>query len=352
MHGTAAAGSTVVRVTDPAPFLSTIILASAGLVAIIGGLLVARFVSLDSDQRGSRKIMSEARDRLDSARQRAKDARDSRLDWHARLFLRGPVLEAISEGTSDPAELMRLDDDWPFTGQELQPYAADVADEFTRARTTLSEHGSAIDQFNDIHAWDDFRRATSDLPEIRWDRVWKDVFDEIKIKRIEEQQAAAGREREQRRRESEQRAKSSPLGINLQGFEVLAEQVPTGSGYSRIARMITPPTDHGVTRARREDELRAADERARQQVEDYEAELRRLQQAHAEIVRPDARLWWGVGILGIFAIVGVGLPAWEMSQGPDNLASVQWLFWPFAISLALLIGYIVIYLVKLTSDHN
>jgi hypothetical protein len=68
-------------------------------------------------------------------------------------------------------------------------------------------------------------------------------------------------------------------------------------------------------------------------------------------VRPDARLWWGVGILVIFAISGVGLPAWVMSRGPDNLASVSWLFWPFAISLVLLIGYIVVYLAKLTSNR-
>jgi len=340
-------------VTDPAPFLSTIILASAGLVAIIGGLLVARFVSLDSDQRGSHKIMSEARDRLNSARQRAKDARDSRLGWHARLFFRGPVLKAIRDGISDPAELMRLDDDWPFTEQELQPYAADVFEECTRARATLGERGGAIDQFGGLDAWDDFRRATSDLPEIRWDRVWEDVFDEIKLQRLEEQQAAERREREQRRREREQRAESSPFGLNFPEFGGLAEQLATGPNYSPMAGLIaTPRTDYGVTRARREDELRAADDRGRQQVEDYEAELRRLQQAHAEIVRPDARLWWGVGVLGIFAIVGVGLPAWVMSQGPDNLASVRWLFWPFAISLALLIGYIVVYLVKLTSDRN
>ena len=351
--------------TDPALFLSTIILASAGLVAIIGGLLVARFVSLDSDQRGSRKVMSEARERLNSAQQRAKDARDSRVDWHAGLFFQGPVLRAIGEGTSDPAELMRLNDDWPLTRQELQPYADDISEEFARARATLSERGSAIDQFYELFgAWFEFRRATSDLPEIRRDEVWENVFyeimlnrieDEIKLKCIEEQQAAEQRERQQRRREREQHAKSSPFDFNFPGFEGFAKQLATDPDYSQIARLVASPsrtTDSGETRARREDELRTADERAQQQVEDYEAELKRLQQAHAEIVRPDARLWWGVGILGIFAIVGVGLPAWVMSQGPDNLASVWWLFWPFAISLALLIGYIVVYLVKLTSDRS
>jgi hypothetical protein len=39
---------------DPAPFLSTVILASAAFVAIVGGLLVARFVGLDSDQQTMR----------------------------------------------------------------------------------------------------------------------------------------------------------------------------------------------------------------------------------------------------------------------------------------------------------
>jgi hypothetical protein len=98
--------------TDPFPFLSTIILASAGLVAIVGGLLVAPFVTLDSDQRGSRKVLADATARLKSAQQRAEEARGNSLDWHAGHFLRGPVLNAISVGTSDPDALMQLGD-WP-----------------------------------------------------------------------------------------------------------------------------------------------------------------------------------------------------------------------------------------------
>jgi hypothetical protein len=352
----------VVQLVDPAPFLSTIITASAGLVAIIGGLLVARFVSLDSDQRSSRKILSEARDRLEAARRRATDAHNSRLDWHAGYFFRGDVLQAVSMGASDPAALMQIDDDWPFTIQELQPYATEMANEFVRARSTLGDRGTAIDKFNGLRAWDDFRRATSDLPEIIWDRVWESVFDEIKIEREEQRQERERREREERRRRArEELSKSNPFGVlgglaGLGDFEELSEQLKQSPSYLEglhLAPIVTPPqTDYGAIRARREDELRATDDRARQQVEDYEAELGRLQQEHAEIVQPDARLWWGVGILGVFAILGVGLPTWIMSQGPDNLASVRWVFWPFAISLALLIGYIVIYLAKLTGNRN
>ena len=75
---------------DPAPFLSTIITTSAALVAIIGGLLVARFISLDSDQRASRTILAGARERLELARRRAQSAWGGILRWDAGGFFRTP----------------------------------------------------------------------------------------------------------------------------------------------------------------------------------------------------------------------------------------------------------------------
>jgi hypothetical protein len=50
----------------------------------------------------------------------------------------------------------------------------------------------------------------------------------------------------------------------------------------------------------------------------------------------------------LLAAVGVALPLWIMAQGPKNLASVRWLFWVFAGALAVLLAYIVAYLVQLT----
>jgi hypothetical protein len=82
--------------TDPAPFLSTIITATAALVAIIGGLLVARFVSLDSEERGSRKILADAADRLALARSRAQSAWQDVLRWEAGKFFRSrTVMKAV-----------------------------------------------------------------------------------------------------------------------------------------------------------------------------------------------------------------------------------------------------------------
>jgi hypothetical protein len=94
---------------DQAPFLSTVILASAALVAIVGGLLVARFVGLDSDQQTSRKLLADASDRLTIARGRAEAARQDVIRWRARDFLdEQDVVEAIADDETDIGELRKL----------------------------------------------------------------------------------------------------------------------------------------------------------------------------------------------------------------------------------------------------
>jgi hypothetical protein len=328
--------------TDPAPFLSTIALASAGLVAIVGGLLVARFVSLDSDQRRSREVMDEASERLDAARRQAEATHSTHVDWQAGFFFRGRVLQAISEGILDPAVLIRLGGHWPFTELELRPYAEEVAEEFARACAVLSARGPAIDQFGGRDAWDDFRGATPDLPEVRWDPVWEYAFDAFKRERFEREAA----ERRERERERPQRTAYDPSGLLSQGFGDLAEMMSRPQ-YFPARLPARPQTDYEATWERQKDDLRTADEHASQQVAEREAEFARLQRDHAEIAQPDARLWWGVSILTVYAIVGVGIPMWELSRGPADLGQVRWIFYPFAGGLAVLIIYIIVYLAKL-----
>ena len=55
-----------------------------------------------------------------------------------------------------------------------------------------------------------------------------------------------------------------------------------------------------------------------------------------------------MGILVAFAIVGVAMPTWIMGQGPKDLATVRWLVYPFGGALAILLTYIVVYLVQLS----
>ena len=67
---------------------------------------------------------------------------------------------------------------------------------------------------------------------------------------------------------------------------------------------------------------------------------------------PDGRLWWGIGILIVFTLLGVVIPLGVMTAGPHDLAQVRWVFYPFIVSLLALIGYIVVYLVQLTRSKR
>lgn len=326
---------------DPTPFLSTIVTASAALVAIIGGLLVARFISLDSDQRASRKILTGARDRLEVARRRAQEAWRGILRWDAEGFFNTPeVAEAIvGKGVVSPAELMRMAS-WQHDSDELAPFVTEVTEEIGRAREAITPRIRGDDMF-----WNDFRRRCPDLPEVRWPRVWEHVYDGV----AKERAAVEGATAEARRRAAPRKS----------AIEESIDRMNDGliRGQQQRALMATfsaprPQTDHGAIAARRSDDLRASHARAQQQVEDLEAELHRLEQEHAEIVRPDARLWSGVAILIIFTILGVVLPLGVMATGPRDLAPVRWVLYPFLGSLALLIGYIVVYLVQLTRNKH
>ena len=122
---------------------------------------------------------------------------------------------------------------------------------------------------------------------------------------------------------------------------------PPDYSYQPPALAIRPP-NVTLIEANRYDDLVATAVRADQRVEDLEEELRRLRQQHADVVKPDARLWWAVAILTAYAIAGVAVPLWVMSYGPTSLSAVRWTFWPFAAGLAALIAYIAWYLLGLT----
>jgi hypothetical protein len=123
--------------TDPAPFLSTVILASAALVAIIGGLLVGRFVSIDSEQQGSQKLLDDASGRLDRARERAEEARKELRRRRCHDFLGHPfVLDHIDRKKTDPEGLRGLAATG-LTDDELKHLVSEVQAEFKRAREAL-----------------------------------------------------------------------------------------------------------------------------------------------------------------------------------------------------------------------
>jgi len=105
---------------------------------------VARFISLDSDQRASRKILTGARERLELARRRATAAWSGILRWDADGFFSTPeVVEAVLDNSvASPAELMRIAS-WTHEPDELAPFVTEVAEEAGRAREAIPPASAA-----------------------------------------------------------------------------------------------------------------------------------------------------------------------------------------------------------------
>ncbi len=236
----------MVTATDPTPFLSTIAGASSGLVAIVGGLLVARFVSLDSEQQGAQRVLDDAEARLAIAQQRARDAADRLLRWDVQVFSDNwDVVEAILEGVTDLAELRRQGGQTRLTDEQLARLVEEVRRELARAQQVLE---STVPASEDVEraSWDDFRRSTPGLPETNWELAWEVVFHRICERR------AADRKATERARAAE-RARSA----SFPAFALPEFSVPEGPIFSPRVLAGLKPLDR-ATQARRRDELMAA----------------------------------------------------------------------------------------------
>jgi hypothetical protein len=281
-----------------------------------------RFVTLDSEQQGAQRVLDDAEARLATARQRAQEATDRLLRSDALHFLYNrSVIEAINEGVQDLAELRRRGDSTDLTDNELEPFLQEARRELARAHEVLE---GVVPPYKNLktHLWHDFRRSTPSLPEIGWDLAWQIVFYQIVNRR---------------------EAESSRMGYGLSGPPHLRGRLPS------VPVRHPSDTDWEAIRARRRDDLVANRERAEQQVEDLESEVQRLRQARDAVVRPQG-LGWGLIILGYFALVGVVVPIWLMSRGPQDLTPLMGnlVFAGFCSGLLALLGYMAVLAVRLS----
>jgi len=345
---------------DPAPSLSTVILASAALVAIVGGLLVARLVGLDSEQQTSSKLLADASDRLAIARRRADTAREDLIRWRAQDFLdEEDVADAIAGGQTDADELRKLAST-RLTHDELRIVISQAAADISAVGGWLSSDTVCEDICRAEYRWRDFSR--DEMPPLNYPQLARRVF-EIFAAKLAYDDEQKRRKEEARRQEEERQRANSPesqmLGLAAGSFKIGEAFGALGLGGSApskfnppdlnaLSRVAVRPVSTQLIDANRHDDLVASHVRATQRVEDLEEELRRLRRQHADVVKPDARLWWAVAILTAYAVAGVAVPLWVMSSGPASLSAVRWTLWPFAAGLAALIAYIAWYLFGLT----
>jgi hypothetical protein len=299
--------------TDPAPFLSTIAASSATMVAIVGGLLVARFVTIDSEQQGAQQLLDDANNRLTTAQQREAEARDKLYQSDVRYFFDDKVIEAIGEGERDISALREMGGSTSLTDQEVAEVTQTIAAEFESAQQVLDDVLSGIE--GAIPEWEEFKRSKCDqLPDILWDRPWKIVYDKLTTPPP------------QSRRNS----------------------ILTGLYIPRPAFAPTVP-EFSALNAQRRDTLRANLERAEQRVEDIESEVAHLTRAREAIVRPKG-LGWGLVILAYFTLSGVIFPIWLMSRAPHRLTAGlgEVALWVFLSGLLALLGYMSVLALRLS----
>jgi hypothetical protein len=306
--------ATSVPVPDPTPFLATIAGVSATFVAIIGGLLVARYVTLDSEQQGAQHLLDDANARLKTARKRAKQARQNLYSWDVNSFFRFPVIAAIGRGEQDLDNLRDIGYSTRLSDEHLRHNVEEIRAEFDKARGVLPGLVMPAPDGDD-QRWEDFQRAQRDvLPETLWDDVWKIVHDELLA--------------------PPPKPRSVP---------------PIDTGNLRNLVLGRPP-EYVALDVERRDGLESDFVRADQRREDVAAEVAHLQRSHDAITRPRG-LAGGLVVLSLFTIAGVIVPLLIMSRAPKALTPGlgELVFWLFFGGLVLLLGYMSVLAMRLST---
>lgn len=177
--------------------LAACVQSGAALVAIVGGILGARFVSLDAERQAAQRRFEEVEARVNTARAASAEADDALeqllckdlLDCDAvyeavaRSQPDGPSLDSVLE----PAQLREL----PIAKEPLEARVALINTEMNKAVSTLTETMPA--QSDDRWPmWEEYRRTFRLDP--RHDGVWEWIYNELADK-LEEEAAERRRER-------------------------------------------------------------------------------------------------------------------------------------------------------------
>lgn len=300
-------------------FLSTVIGTSGALVAIIGGLLVARFVGLGSEQQASTRLLREAEERLKTARAREGEAHFSFTTHLRNELLEDPdVIAALSSRTTVPTVAdIRSIYNVALEGFELQIL-------IDGARSQVESTRQAADRYFaqpvlPLLGWAEFKQHTAYSPLPPYDSLGRFVYNEM---------AATERKR---------RVRSGWLGVSA------IRRLRWSSSTHSVPQSATP-TAYVVADVQRRHELGDTDARTEQLVEDTEAEVSRLRKEHDSVTRPDRRLWVAVAILAYFAGAGIGWPLWQLLMGYTALMAT---FFFFMAGLTALLLFMAWYLASL-----
>jgi hypothetical protein len=322
-------------VADPNWLLSAVAQSTAALVAIVGGLIVARLISLSAErttlERQVQLLVWRQQEAEASAQQLraemvAEDASDSIEEWTEALMMSRP------EGLTDE-ELLEVSNPGDWLPTDYTEHIAALRGSFDHglaALLALVEAGR-LEEVADADLPDDAEGLAAfgvEPPsEPEGTRVWDKIVDMWHDYELE------------RRRNERPR----PFDI----FGVISRPLDIDHLVNR------DPVLRSADLARRaQDERDYLARQAQAQALEYELEVLRTSLADAT---DPSRLWWGFLVLIAFSLLGIGLPMILMALGPVEL-STQWrltVIISFGVGLTLLFIYIALFVRALqpASEH-
>ena len=303
--------------------LSAIAQSAAALIAIVGGLLVSRYVSLHAEQQGARRRADDLRRRWAEAEARLSEHKgefdlhqvdrflDDDVVFQAILDEKGEATidQVLSEMNADAADLNR---------DVLEERFATLQDELVRAGSKLLPE---VPMQEDHETWIDFKR-NRELP-IGNRSVWEWVYDKIC---------------DERRREAQEATKDKLFGsqFNSTDFRRIADLA-----NSQTYRLRAITSQHDIARVNT----------LRERLEATQAEVRALHQEHRlaeelfDATRQPEGFVLALQVLATLATLGMGTPVALMAFAPTTMpvslrALVVALFFS---SVALLLRFLFVY---------
>lgn len=285
--------------------LSALAQASAALIAIVGGLLVSRYVALHAEQQAARRRVEDLTRREQEAVFRHSESRHA-LDLHYidEVLDSFDVFEAIMEHDFDPTVanvLEAADEDGDDLDQEL--LAARLEELSSELQRALAEIYPLVPASKEHVSWADFKREHSFA--IGHREAWEWMYD----------QACDARRAEARKAEEEARSKTR-YGSMIPGYDTsdLLRNISIGNPQLSGLRNVVS-SQHEIAHV---GSLRGRVDQADAEVRAVQQE-RRLANETYEATRQPEGFGLALQVLSVLAILGMAAPVIIMGFGPVTL---------------------------------
>lgn len=129
--------------------ISTITTSTAALVAIIGGFLISRVISLSSEQTGIKRKIREIDNDLLAKKELLQNVEDYLLEDDARDFLEDNIIKILQQETL--SEIINQDTNNNRSEEELKPYFNEMQNIIKELYTLINKLEKFGDDFDDFY---------------------------------------------------------------------------------------------------------------------------------------------------------------------------------------------------------